>query len=237
MAAAASPGNQSDINVSWDNVVRFVRQLSHDLRNDLNAAELQAAFVSELTGDDAELKEEVKRLRTLISKLAVTLQGIASVVGQVSPNIMPYRISDFVEDLRQKMAKEFPAESAVVNWENQTSDAMVAIDPQLLQLALLEIFRNAFQHERGQGPLVVDARINNEKFVFTLHEPKARFELSTENWGREPIGKVRQGHYGLGLNRVRVILEAHGGELRAQYDPKALELVTTITLPISGADR
>src|ERR1035441_2099075 len=34
MAAAAPPGNQSDINVSWDNIVRFVRQLSHDLRND-----------------------------------------------------------------------------------------------------------------------------------------------------------------------------------------------------------
>jgi K+-sensing histidine kinase KdpD len=237
MAATASPGNQSDINVSWDNVVRFVRQLSHDLRNDLNAAELQAAFVGELTSEDAELKEEVKRLRTLISKLAATLQGIASVVGQVSPNIMPYRVLEFIEDLRQKIAKDFPAESAAVNWENQTSDAMISIDPQLLQLALLEIFWNAFQHERGEGPLAAGARVNNETFVFTLREPKARFELSTENWGREPIGKVRQGHYGLGLNRVRVILEAHGGELRAQYDPKASELVTTITLPISGADR
>lgn len=234
MTSAAAPGNESDINVSWDNVIRFVRQLSHDLRNDLNAAELQASFVSELTGDDAELKEEVKRLRTLISKLAVTLQGISSVVGQVSPNIMPYRISDFVEDLQQKMAKEFPTESAAVNWNNQTADAMVAIDPQLLQLALLEIFRNAFQHERGEGPLVADARISREKFVFTLREPKTRFELSTENWGREPIGKVRQGHYGLGLNRVRVILEAHGGELHAQYDPKASEFITTITLPING---
>jgi K+-sensing histidine kinase KdpD len=237
MTPRASLGNQSEINVSWDNVVGFVRQLSHDLRNDLNAAELQAAFVSELTGEDAELKEEVKRLRTLISKLAVTLQGIASVVGQVSPNLMPYRISDFVEDIRQKIGKEFPAESAAVNWENQTGEAMAAIDPQLLQLALLEIFRNAFQHERGEGPLAAAARVSDGKFVFTLREPKAHFELSTEKWGHEPIGKVRQGHYGLGLNRVRVILEAHAGELRAQYDPKASEFVTTITLPISGADR
>jgi K+-sensing histidine kinase KdpD len=237
MAAAASPGNQSDINVSWDNIVRFVRQLSHDLRNDLNAAELQAAFVGELTGEDAELKEEVKRLRTLISKLAITLQEIASAVGQVSPNLMPYRVSDFIEDLRQKMARDFSAESAAVSWENQTSDAMADIDPQLLQLALLEIFRNAFQYERGEGPLAAKARIENEKFVFTLSEPKARFELSTENWGREPIGKVRQGHYGLGLSRVRVILEAHGGELHAQYDPKASELVTIITLPISHAEK
>src|SRR5205085_3517288 len=35
--------------VPWDDVVRFVRQLSHDLRNDLNALELQSAYIAELT--------------------------------------------------------------------------------------------------------------------------------------------------------------------------------------------
>jgi K+-sensing histidine kinase KdpD len=229
--------DQSDLSVSWDNIVRFVRQLSHDLRNDLNAAELQAAFVGELAGEDAELKEEVKRLRGFIAKLAATLQAVSTAVGQVSLNTMPYRAADFIEDLRQKMVKDFPVESAAVNWENQTRDTMVMIDPQLLQLALLEIFRNAFQHQRGEGPLAAKAGINDKEFIITLREPKAHFELPTENWGRDPIGNVRQGHYGLGLNRVRVILEAHGGELRAQYDPKTSSLVTTITLPVSQAEK
>jgi len=237
MPAATPTEDQSDLNVSWGNIVRFVRQLSHDLRNDLNAAELQAAFVGELAGADAELKEEVKRLRGFIAKLAVTLQAVSTAVGQVSLNTMPYRAADFIEDLRQKMVKDFPVESAAVNWENQTGDAMIVIDPQLLQLALLEIFRNAFQHQCGEGPLAAKAGINDKKFIFTLQEPKACFELSTENWGRDPIGNVRQGHYGLGLNRARVILEAHGGELRAHYDPKTSALVTTITLPISQAEK
>jgi len=61
--------------------------------------------------------------------------------------------------------------------------------------------------------------------------------LPTENWGRQPLGKVRQGHYGLGLNRVRAILEAHGGDLRVQYDPTASALVSTITLPISPTEK
>ena len=33
-------------NVSWENFVKFVRQLSHDLRNQLNAAELQSALIA-----------------------------------------------------------------------------------------------------------------------------------------------------------------------------------------------
>ena len=229
--------NQSDLTVSWDNVVRFVRQLSHDLRNDLNAAELQAAFLGELTSDNAELKEEVKRLREMIAKLASSLQGLSAALGQISANKMPYRVSDFMEDLRARIAKDFSAESGAIKWEAQTGDALLEIDPQLLQQVFIELFTNAFQHERGKDSLSALAKIEHGNFVFTLREPKAGFQSSTENWGRQPLGKVRQGHYGLGLNRVRAILEAHGGDLRAQYDPTASALVSTITLRLSPVEK
>jgi K+-sensing histidine kinase KdpD len=232
-----SAEKQSDLTVSWDNIVSFVRQLSHDLRNDLNAAELQAAFIGELASDNAELKGEVKRLREMIAKFATTLQRLSSALAQVSPTKMPYRVSDFVEDLRAKVSKDFSAESGAVKWEGQTGDAMFEVDPQLLLQAFLEVFTNAFQHERGEGAISALAKIDKGRFVFTLREPKTGFQSPTENWGREPLGKTRQGHYGLGLNRVRAILEAHGGDLRAQYDAKAAELITMITLPISRAEK
>jgi len=132
--------DSAGLSVPWSNIVRFVRQLSHDLRNDLNAAELQAAFVGELAGDDAELKEEVKRLRELISKLAVNLQAVSSALGQVSVNEMSYRISEFVEDLREKLTREFPDESGTIQWDVQLGAETFEIDPQLLQAAFLERF-------------------------------------------------------------------------------------------------
>jgi K+-sensing histidine kinase KdpD len=225
--------NQSGVTVSWDNIVRFVGQLSHNLRNDLNAVELQAALLGELTSENAELKEEVKRLREMIAKFASSLQRLSAAVGQINANKMPYRVSDFMDDLRERIAKDFSAESSAIKWEGETGDAMFEVDPQLLLQAFRELFTNAFQHERTKDPLSALAKIDNGNFVFTLREPKAGFQLPTENWGRQPLGKVQQGHYGLGLNRVRAILEAHGGDLRAQYDPTASALVSTITLPIS----
>jgi K+-sensing histidine kinase KdpD len=231
-----NPEIQSGPNVPWENIVRFVRQLSHDLRNDLNAAELQTAYIAELTGD-AELKEEIKRLRKMISKLAVTLQELSTALSQAKPVAIPYRITDFVEDSRAKLEKDFLAASETVKWEIQTGDSMFAVDPQLLQQVWFEIFHNAFEHERGTGSILATAEIDNDRFVFRLHEPKKGFELSTEKWGREPLGKVRHGHYGLGLHRARIILEAHGGELRAEYDAGASQLITTITLPVSRAQK
>ena len=233
MGSTASEQHTDSLSVSWTDIVRFVRQLSHDLRNHLNAAELQAVYISELTGD-AELKTEIKRLRATIAELGAILQKLLADLGQIKPSLMPYRAVDFVEDLRQKFAHDFPQESAAVNWDVQPGDAALNVDPQLLQQALLELFANAFQHQRGQGPLAATAKIDNDRFVFTLREPKAGFELSTENWGREPLRKISQGHYGLGLNRVRVIVEAHGGELHAHYDPTESVLLTTITLPLSA---
>jgi len=111
---------------------------------------------------------------------------------------------------------------------------MLNIDPQLFQEVFVELFANAFQHDRGSGALVAKARISDERFLFSLYEPKAVFSLDTQNWGREPLHNIRQRHYGLGLNRVRAIIEAHGGELQAQHDPKAATLISTVALPISS---
>jgi K+-sensing histidine kinase KdpD len=139
-----------------------------------------------------------------------------------------------MQDLRGKIDRDFPKESKEISWEIQLGDAMLNVDPQFFEEAFSEIFANAFRHDRGKGPLVARAKIDDKGFLFTLSEPKARFDLPTQNWGREPLRKMSQRHYGLGLNRVRVIVEAHGGELNAQYDPKVSALTTTVRLPLSG---
>ena len=235
--ADAVPEKRSDsLSVPWSDTVRFVQQLSHDLRNHLNAIELQSAYISELDAN-AELKGEIKRLREMISGLTATLQNLSRGVAEVKPNPIPYRASDLVEDLSKKITHDFPNQSAEITWDIQTDDAMLNVDPHLLQQAFSEVFANAFQHDQGKGPLVAAARIDGNRFVFTLREPKTRFKLSTENWGREPFREITRGHYGLGLNRLRVIMEGHGGEIHAEYDPKASTLLTTLSLPLArGGD-
>jgi K+-sensing histidine kinase KdpD len=138
-----------------------------------------------------------------------------------------------MEDLRAKIEHDFPKESAEITWEVQPGHTMLNVDPQILLEAFAEFFANAFRHNRGKGPILARARVDTDKFLFSLHEPKDHFELSTENWGREPLRKISLRHYGLGLNRARAILEAHGGELHGQYDPKVCMLITTVTLPVS----
>src|ERR1043166_1270715 len=172
MATREERENRDDLlSVPWNDVVRFVRQLSHDLRNQLNAAELQSAYVEELAAD-AELKSEVKRLRGLTSELSKTLQKLSADLGHAKPTLIPYPAQDFVEDLRKKIEKDFPKESGSMQWDIQLGGATIDIDPQLVLQIFTELFANAIQHKRGTGVISVTARSDGDQFIFVLRAPK-----------------------------------------------------------------
>ena len=233
MTDNSSEAPTDSLTVPWSDTVLFVRQLGHDLRNDLNAIELQSAYIGELT-QDQELTSEIKRLREVVSGLNSTLQLLSRAVGEITPNVITYPASEFLADMRTQIERHFSKEKHEITWDAQLQEGVLKIDPQLFQEVFVELFANAFQHNRGNGALVARARISGGRFLFSLHEPKAVFSSDTRNWGREPLRNIRQRHYGLGLNRVRAIVEGHGGELQAQYDPKAATLVSTMALPVSS---
>lgn len=227
MAESSAP---KEIQISMPQVVKFIRQLAHDLRNHLNAAELQSAYLAEIA-ENNEMRDEIKRLRSMIAQVGTSLQELTTKLSAPRLTQMPYAAKDLIEDLQHKLAADYPAESAQVEWKTSTGDASLNIDPQLLLPALTELFANAFRHDRGQGPITATARIVDDRFVFTLTEPKTAFDRATEAWGREPFQNLRQGHYGLGLHRARATVEAHHGEFAARHAENSL--VTTVTLPLA----
>lgn len=82
--------SQDEPQVRWSELVAFVRQLSHDIRNHLNAAELQAAYLSELA-QDAEIKNEVKRLREMVAEVSKALQSVTSKMSAITATRIRYR--------------------------------------------------------------------------------------------------------------------------------------------------
>ena len=220
-------------NILWPEVTKFVSQLNHDLRNHLNAVELQAAFLGEII-QDPEARGEIKRLREMTGELNAHLEELSANLAKVRPQLMSYPAADFAEDLRAKLNLEQPEQSAGIEWKVSLGQEMLEIDPQLLQEAFVELFANAGTHGRAEGPLVFETRATGKTVEFRLREPKKQLNGATENWGARPLQQVRSGHYGLGLFRARGIFEAHDGQYRVQFDPAASVLETVVSLPCSG---
>jgi K+-sensing histidine kinase KdpD len=217
--------------VPWENFVKFLRQLSHDLRNQLNAAELQGALVGEIT-TDPELKSEVARLRELVSKIGTTLQRLTTAVSEPRPTRLSYPARDFVSDLQKKVAQDYPKESQHLTWDAISGDAVLDIDPSLIEWAAIELFDNAFRHSRAPGQIRVSTEMNGNRFSFLVHEPKAKEMEDPWHWSI-PLRSIAHGHYNLGLPRARAILEAHGGDLTSEFDSDSSTLTSRITLPCS----
>src|SRR5256885_4794582 len=98
-SSSEQPGNEPP-SVRWPDMVKFIRQLSHDIRNNLNAVELQSAYLAELA-EDGEIKNEIHRLRGKISQVGVALQRLTAGLSQVTPTAISYKAADFFEDLKQ----------------------------------------------------------------------------------------------------------------------------------------
>ena len=179
------------------------------------------------------MKEEIGRLRGMVSQCGVALQKLALKINPPPPNLTSYGVNEVVEDLQAKLKTEFPKDADAIEWQVEAQGGTVEIDPQLLQEAFLELFRNAFEHRKNGSSLLFIANREGDNLVFSLHEQKAEFTLSTNNWGREPLRHVNRGHYGLGLNRARTIVEGQGGTLQAQYDSTGSKLITQIRLPLT----
>jgi signal transduction histidine kinase len=223
-----APSNPPDI--PWEVLVRFIRQLSHDLRNHLNAVELQTAFLGEIASDQ-EMKDEVKRLREMLGTTGSALQKLSSDMGHARLNPISYKAADFMEDLQQKLSSTKDGDAPTIDWNIDVGELMLDLDPQLFSSALQELVTNARRFESG-GQLTVNATTDSHgDLVISLSERKTDFAQDLSNWAREPLKNLSHGHYGLGLNRARIIVESHGGKLEASYDSTTKTLVTRIILP------
>ncbi len=223
----------SDPEVPLSRVATFIRQVTHDVRNDLNSMDLQAAYAVELN-TDPEAIEEVRRIRQLIQQTAKRLQALSANFQLTQPNLVTYSAKIFVEDLRDRLTKTFPEQMPGVEWKVSLGDEMISIDIEMVFGALVEIFRNAFQFREAGQPILASVFVSNGRMVLELDEGKAAVASDPATWGKSPLVSTRRGGYGLGLFRTRRVLEVHGGEITASHDSARARLTTRVSLPLAS---
>lgn len=220
--------------VPWKSVEKFVGQVSHDLRNGLNACELQLAFLAEISADP-EAAEEIKQLRQTLAGLTKQLQAIRLATAGAKANLLPYPVADLFEDLRERFERLQPDHAAKIRWSVAVDPACeVLIDPELIITACLELLGNALQFGDKQVPVLCAVTKQVSSVICTFQETLADApETDPATWGCSPLVSARRGAYGLGLFRVRRILQAQNSRLDFHHASEARTLTATVTLPVA----
>jgi len=227
----SDPDSNQGPDIPLPRLVGFVKQVTHDVRNGLNAIDLQAAFIAEIAGN-GEVADELSKLRKIIGHVTRDMQDLSSRFGEMRPVIIAYPIEEFLEGLRECVAEEFENQAKRIIWDTRTGAEEMEMDFALLTKALMELIRNAIFFREGDQAIHLTVRLDSGDAIFEIRQPRALPAIDADRWGLEPLASSRRGGYGLGLFYVRRILDKLGGALHPHYDPASHEFSMRLTLPL-----
>lgn len=205
----------------------FLRQLSHDVRNDLNAMELLVSYVEyEKSGGD--VGNALKQLHDAVRYGARRMLRVSRAVQFPDVEYIPYPVDIFLEDLKERVETERPEMVVRLVWERCESRDVAMVDAGLVLEAFLELLDNAtaFSSCETLVHVKVESCDSGVKWSISQHAPEC--PPGHEGWGRLPLVSTRRSRYGLGLFWVRRVLKAHRASLAFVYHAAEQRLVTEI---------
>ncbi len=216
---------------SLPQLAHFIRQHTHDVRNELNGLDLEAALLAELV-PDGEPAEGVARIRAQIHRLAADLRMLAGKFAEPHPSRAIYEARELFLIWQDQLTALDPA--PLVEWSDTLGVEQVNVDAAALAEVFRELLANAQAFATG-APLHATAHVQDRAVVFELREPEAT-PIETASWGRAPFASTRPGHSGLGLWSAHRTITANGGEMQHRFAPDTRELITTLTFPAVSPD-
>jgi signal transduction histidine kinase len=221
--------------VPFPRLVNFVRQITHDVRNGLNAIDLQSAYIAEIAGE-TEVSVELGKLRKMVAHVTRGMQELSGRFAELRPVIMEYPVEEFLEGLKERVGEEFETQAKRIVWEIKTGsqEMEMEMDYSLLTSILLELVRNAIFFREKDHPIHFTAWDEGAGVVFEVRQVHSEPVTDAKQWGVVPLDSSRRGGYGLGLFYVRRILDTLGGTLEPCYDKASGELRVRLVMPLKG---
>lgn len=211
-------------------VEMFLRQLAHDVRNDLNAMDLLISYAED-AGASALAAQTLDQLHGAVRYGSKRIQRLARAFQSPVPDCIPYPVDLLFEDLRDRIGMERPELAARLRWQFEGRSARPALDPVLVLEALTELLENAAAFSPAEETVLVRACAHEGGGLWQVSQHCMTPPRDPSQWGVRPLESARRAHYGLGLFRVRRILRVHGARLDFVHDPVAGVLRTEVFFP------
>ena len=221
-------------------VGRISAQITHEVRNPLNALGLNAELLAEeleaLPGGApaaralcAAISREVDRLNALTEEYLRFARAPRTPGGRHDP-------AELVGNLLDFLAPELAAARIEVRREVQAGVPAIRGDEARLRAVLLNLVRNAREAMPGGGTLTVAARRAEGGVELTVGDTGAGIAAEALPRLFDPFYTTKERGTGLGLAFVQEVVQEHGGTVRCE-SAAGRGAAFTIRLPAAGDER
>lgn len=213
----------------------FAGSLSHELRNPLAAIDSSAYFLGiKLNDRDEKIRDHLQRIASNVGKAVDIIESLLNLSQMKKPATTEHCVSDLIDETIRSI--NIPALIDVVT---RYSDASlhIHVDFEQLRMALKNIVNNSIQSMGSKGKL--------EIIVDNTEKGDVRIQFSDSGPGIheaylekifEPLFTTRAQGIGFGLSITKMIVENHGGTIRADSRPGS-GAVIILTFPAADDNR
>jgi two-component system sensor kinase FixL len=239
----------------------FAGSISHELRNPLAAIDSSAYFLKMKLGtqnndNDIDIDRHIGSISSNVAKSTAIIQSLLNLSRMEKPRTRETDLAQLVSDMLRS-CKIPPRVQVVLDFPRR--QCPVAVEAEQIRIALKNIVQNALQAmpESGTlsiaiGPLSERNSLSDRKPPNESRQPQGthstekengmveiRFSdsgpgISSENIEKifEPLFTTKTHGIGFGLSIARMIVENHGGTIRAESEAGA---GTTMSVALPGA--
>lgn len=192
--------------------------IMHDLKNLTNSLSL----VSQNARDNMDNPEFQK---DAIKTIDATVNRMKSVIARLSsaPDTQLVRLkeTDLKSLLTGALKKCVFTESKALRITCDIGELpLLCIDPEAMEMVILNIISNSFEAIQGRGEISITAGLKNGSVNLTISDTGAGMtaEFIRDSLFR-PFVTTKKNGFGIGLYQCRSIIEAHGGRIEVQSAP------------------
>lgn len=221
----------------------FLGMVSHDLRDLLNGIVVSSQFLAqklEKHSDSEKLLIETARIERYgarMNRLIGDLVDVASIdSGKLAMHAAPGDVAALVAEAVDALQGSASARGVSLEVLSAQGPGAAEFDHDRLLQVLANLIANSIKFTPKGGRIRVHCHTVGESFEFCVEDtgegiPEAMLEAVFERFWQ--VGKNDRRGLGLGLYISRCIVEAHGGNIRAESSPgKGTRML--FTLPVSA---
>ena len=218
----------------------FIAVAAHELRNPLTAI----MGFSQLLLSRAELSEAEKtELLTHIYEKSITLaqlmDDLLDIARIEAGQKMPLKrtvcqVAEIMARLKPMIQNNLGRH--VIETDLQEQQTILFVDALKIGQVLENLLSNAIKYSREGTRILLSGRIMNEHYLFTIRDEgigmsPEQVERIFDKFYRADASSSQVKGLGLGMNIVRNIVQAHGGNIRVESSP-GLGTTVSFTLPL-----
>lgn len=194
---------------------RMAAHVAHEVRNNLVPVNLYLSLLKRHIAGDGENLAVLAKIESGFAALETTVHDLLNFTSDREPHAVRFLLRDLVDDIHASLAPQVSAQAIEVKTDVPVELA-VSGDRDMLRRAALNLTLNALDAMPDGGRLTFAARAVERGVELEIRDTGPGLTEEIRERVFEPFFTTKSGGTGLGLAIVYRILDAHGGEVRAE---------------------